>query len=105
VLQAIYDEAISTVKKMGTPFDGSGYQKHNLLSDELGAAVRELVALHEQQFQAIAEDDSECSRFDRSIHMANENKQRPKYAYLRHVVAHDCSKTDANETRAWSYYR
>lgn len=48
--------------------------------------------LHEQQFLAIVSGDSECHRFDLLIHMANEKKQRAKYAYLHHVETHGCSK-------------
>jgi hypothetical protein len=69
----------------------SGCEDHNQLLDEFGEAVRKLLDLHEQQFQAIVEEDSECTRFDLLIHMANEQKQRAKYAYLRHVEAHGCS--------------
>jgi hypothetical protein len=71
----------------------SGCQEHNRLLDEFGKAVRELLALHEQQFLAIVDGDGECSRFDLLIHMANEHKQIRKYAYLRHVEAHGCSKS------------
>lgn len=70
----------------------AGCAEHNRLLSEFGDAVRVLLALHEQQFQAIVEGDSECSRFDLLIHMANEQKQATKYAYLRHVEKHGCSK-------------
>jgi CheY-like chemotaxis protein len=71
----------------------SGCTEHNRLLDEFGKAVRELLGLHEEQFLAIIDGDGECSRFDLLIHMANEHKQLAKYAYLRHVEAHGCSKT------------
>jgi hypothetical protein len=63
------------------------------LLDLFGDTVHELVMLHEQQFLAIVNGDSECSRFDVLIHMANENKQQAKYAYLHHVETHGCSTT------------
>ena len=67
--------------------------------DGFGAAVRELLELHEQQFLAITAGDGECERFDILIHMANEKKQLAKYAYLRHVGQHGCSNYDAiNQT-------
>ena len=69
-----------------------GCGEHNRLLDEFGSAVRELLRLHEQQVRAIVEGDAECSRFDLLIHMANEHKQMKKYAYLRHLEAHGCSK-------------
>jgi two-component system, chemotaxis family, response regulator Rcp1 len=68
-------------------------EEHKRLLNEFGLAVRELLVLHEQQFQAIVERDDECARFDILIHMANEQKQMTKYAYLRHVETHGCSKT------------
>lgn len=70
----------------------SGCKEHNRLLDVFGKAVHEVLHLHEQQFLAIVEGDDECSRFDLLIHMANEQKQLAKYAYLRHVEAHGCSK-------------
>jgi chemotaxis family two-component system response regulator Rcp1 len=69
----------------------SGCGEHNRLLNEFGTAVRGLLNLHEQQFLAIVEEDSECTRFDLLIHMANEKKQHAKYAYLRHLEAHGCS--------------
>jgi hypothetical protein len=72
-------------------------QEHNRLLDEFGAAVRDLLLLHEQQFLAIVDGDSECSRFDVLIHMANEKKQLAKYAYIRHVEAHGCSNNNVSK--------
>ena len=94
-----------TGEKIAAPIRKSGCEDHNLLLSEFGAAVRELLALHEQQFQAIIEGDCDSSRFDLLIHMANENKQRAKYAYLRHLESHGCTKLDANQTRTRSDYR
>jgi chemotaxis family two-component system response regulator Rcp1 len=74
--------------------------EHSRLLDVFGAAVQDLLHLHEQQFSAIVEGDTECNRFDLLIHMANEQKQAAKYAFLRHVESHGCSNTDAvNQTR------
>ena len=70
-------------------------EENERLLKEFGDAVRELLTLHEQQFLAIVEADSECTRFDLLIHMANEKKQHAKYAYLRHVESHGCSNQDA----------
>jgi hypothetical protein len=50
--------------------------------------------LHEQQFFAITSDDLDIERFDLLIHMANEEKQGAKYAYLRHLDNHGCSTND-----------
>ena len=73
----------------------SGCEEHKRLLDGFGAAVQELLRLHENQFLAIVEGDTECHRFDILIHMANEKKQLAKYAYLRHVEAHGCSDINA----------
>ena len=78
----------------------SGCQEHRRLLDQFGAAVQEVLLLHEHQFMAIVQGDVECNRFDLLIHMANERKQQAKYAYLRHLESHGCSNFDAlNETR------
>jgi hypothetical protein len=76
----------------------SGCEKHDHLLGEFGVAVRELLNLHEEQFQAIIDGDSESSRFDLLIHMANETKNRAKYAYIRHVESHGCSIIDVDQT-------
>ena len=72
-------------------------QENRRLLDEFGMAVQDLMRIHEQQFLAIVQADPESNRFDLLIHMANERKQRAKYAYLRHVESHGCSKLDAVE--------
>jgi hypothetical protein len=61
------------------------------LLDEFAEAVRDLVQLHELQFQAIVEGDPDCGRFDVLIHMANEKKMDAKYSYIRHLEEHGCS--------------
>jgi two-component system, chemotaxis family, response regulator Rcp1 len=70
----------------------SGCKQHQHLLDEFGAAVREVLRLHEDQFRAIIEGDSDSSRFDLLIHLANEKKQRAKYEFMRHMESHDCCK-------------
>ena len=83
-----------------TPSRRSGCEDHNRLLEDFGAAVRELLELHEQQWSAIVDGDDDCYRFDLLIHMANEKKQLAKYTYLRHVDAHGCSDFNAlNKTR------
>jgi hypothetical protein len=93
--RAIYD---LPEENSARPVRKSGCEVHDRLLCELGGAVRELLTLHEQQLQAIMEGDSESSRFDLLIHMANENKYRAKYAYLRHMESHGCSNVNANQT-------
>jgi hypothetical protein len=77
-----------------------GCEEHRGLLDEYGAAVQELLTLHEVQFVAVVRGDTDSSRFDLLIHTANEKKQKAKYAYIRHVESHGCADFDAiNEAR------
>ena len=79
-------------EKSGAVRPGSpGCAEHNRRLEAFGTAVRGLLALHEQQWLAIIDGDQDCCRFDVLIHMANEDKQTAKYAYLRHAEAHGCS--------------
>ena len=64
------------------------------LLETFGEKVHELILLHEQQFLSITNGDSDCDRFDFLIHMANEQKQAAKYAYLHHLETHGCSTND-----------
>ena len=60
----------------------------------LSEAMRELIKLHEEQFQSLVGGDLDSTRFDPLIHMANERKNEAKYAYLHHLETHGCSKLD-----------
>lgn len=83
------------VERSAMPLSGSNptarCAEHHQLMTRFGVTVQTLLTLHEQQFQAIVQGDTECNRFDLLIHMANEKKQEAKYAYLRHVELHGCS--------------
>ncbi len=82
----------SPVNKSEIRSAGAGCAEHNRLLDQFGVAVQALIQLHQHQFQAILDGDEEIERFDVLIHMANEEKQLAKYAYVRHVEDHGCSK-------------
>jgi chemotaxis family two-component system response regulator Rcp1 len=82
--------AEARIRAMRTMEAAAECGEQSRLLSELGLAVRGLLTLHEQQFQAIVEGDEDCARFDILIHLANEQKQMSKYAYLRHVDAHGC---------------
>jgi len=69
---------------------GAYCEEARRLLDAFADAVRELIQLHELQFQAIVEGDPECNRFDVLIHMANERKMAVKYEYLHHLESHGC---------------
>jgi hypothetical protein len=63
------------------------------LLESFGDAVRDLIRLNEEQFQAIVSSDLDSTRFDSLIHMATERKHEAKYAYLLHLETHGCSMT------------
>ena len=84
---------------------GIGCEDYRKLLDEFGVAVKELLQLHQEQFNAIIAGDPESHRFDLLIHMANEKKQEAKYAYMHHVEAHGCSDFNVfNNCGKRSYY-
>jgi hypothetical protein len=80
---------------------GSTYvcEEGRRLLDLFGAAVQELVVLHERQFLAVVEGDPDANRFDLLIHEANEKKQAAKYIYMTHMEAHRCSWNDEIDIR------
>jgi CheY-like chemotaxis protein len=78
----------------------TGCEEYRRVLKEFGAAVHEVLRLHEEQLVAIVQGDDDSSRFDLLIHMANEKKQMAKYAYIRHVESHGCAKNNGiDETR------
>ena len=76
-------------------------QARNLL-DAFSASIREVITLHEDQFQAVIQGDEDSGRFDDLIHMANERKREAKYAYLNHLEAHECSRLTLGDSIALS---
>ncbi len=67
-------------------------QQARALLDSFSDAIREVITLHEQQFQAVLASDEDSARFDDLIHMTNERKREAKYAYLSHIETHGCSR-------------
>jgi hypothetical protein len=65
-------------------------EERRRLSDALLAAVRELMDLLTQQSNAIIHNDSDFSRFDDLIHVAQNAKNHAKYALLAHIHEHKC---------------
>jgi hypothetical protein len=61
------------------------------LMEAFAATVKNLLVLHQQQFEMAIHGDLDIHRLDLLIHMASEEKQQAKYAYLRHVEEHGCS--------------
>ena len=55
-------------------------------------AIHELNELQSQQVQAVIDGDPDFNRFDVLLHMAQEKKERAKYAWMAHVEAHHCEE-------------
>ena len=74
-------------------------QQAKELLDVFAEAIRDLIRLHEDQFQALVAGDSDSQRFDDLIHMANERKHEAKYAYVNHLETHRCSTIDGTDQK------
>jgi hypothetical protein len=61
------------------------------LLDEFLISIQEVSALLGQQTQAVIDGDPDFSRFDLLIHVAQEKKDRAKYAWIAHVEVHRCA--------------
>jgi hypothetical protein len=61
------------------------------LLDAFYEAIRNLMELHQEQFQAVVRGDLDSGRVDDLIFQANERKHDAKQAYLQHLGAHGCS--------------
>ena len=64
-------------------------EKHQL-ENEFITAIREVLALLDQQSRALIDGDSEFSRFDLLLHLAHEKKDAAKYALIAHIEGHRC---------------
>jgi hypothetical protein len=64
-------------------------EKHRLM-DEFLEAIHEVTLLLEQQTRAVIEGDPDFGRYDVLLHMAQERKEKAKYAWIAHVEAHGC---------------
>ena len=73
----------------------SDLQRARQFLDQFGEAVQELVALHEQRFQAVVQGNPGAHRFDLLIHDANERKRKAKHRYMGHLDEHGCSLQNA----------
>jgi hypothetical protein len=65
------------------------------LQDNFLATARRLNSLLNQQLQAVIEGDPDFSRFDLLLHMAQEEKEMAKYAWIGHVDSHQCMEGEA----------
>jgi hypothetical protein len=64
----------------------------NRLLDEFLQASREMMALQNQQTQAVIQGDPDFPRFDVLLHLAQERKEIAKYAWIAHVESHGCGE-------------
>jgi hypothetical protein len=67
-----------------------GHKKR--LQDEFIEAAHNVSRLVSQQVQALIEGHPDFSRFDVLIHMAQEDKEMAKYAWMSHVDSHHCEE-------------
>jgi hypothetical protein len=78
-------------RKPQIPAVGFCEEKRRLV-DAFLEAIHELNALQSQQIQAVIDGDSEFNRFDVLLHIAQEKKDRAKYAWISHVETHRCEE-------------
>ena len=62
----------------------------NRLLDAFLQSIHELNAIQAEQTQAVIDGDTDFSRFDVLLHMAQEKKESAKYAWIAHVESHGC---------------
>ena len=73
------------------PATGFCFEKSRLL-DEFVKATQEMIALQNQQMQAVIQGESDFPRFDVLLHLAQERKELAKYAWIAHVESHGCGE-------------
>jgi len=67
-------------------------EEKNRRLDEFVQASREMIALQNEQTQAVIQGDSNFTRFDVLLHLAQERKEIAKYAWIAHVESHRCGE-------------
>ena len=60
------------------------------LTEAFLQAIRELNALQSEQIQAVIDGDSEFSRFDILLQLAQQKKDQAKYEWIAHLELHKC---------------
>ena len=66
-------------------------QQAKELLGALTQAMRQLIVLHQEQFQALIGGNLDSTRIDYLIRIANGRKEQAKYAYKHHLESHGCS--------------
>jgi hypothetical protein len=72
------------------------HEKARLLNEFLGA-VHEYNHIQEQQTKAVIDGDEDFNRFDVLLHLAQEKKERAKYAWMTHIEHHGCHGGDSGD--------
>jgi hypothetical protein len=67
-------------------------REKNRLLDEFLEASRAVMALQNEQTQAVIQGDSDFPRFDVLLHLAHDRKEMAKYAWIAHVESHGCGE-------------
>ena len=80
-----------SANRIRIPQIGFCEEKSRLLNEFLQAS-REMMALQNQQTQAVIQGDSDFPRFDVLLHLAQERKEIAKYAWIAHVESHGCGE-------------
>ena len=65
-------------------------REKNRLQNEFLKAIHELSTLQSQQIRAVIEGDEDFARFDVLLHLAQDQKDRAKYAWIAHIEQHGC---------------
>ena len=79
----------TTCGRVSIPKIGFCQEKKRLQGDFL-QTIRELNTILAEQTRAVIDGDPDFERFDLLIHMAQEKKDRAKYAWIAHVESHGC---------------
>src|SRR5258705_10978183 len=66
-------------------------QEAKELVGALTQAIHRLIALHQEQFNAVVGGDLDSTRIDFLIQIATERKRQAKYPYLHHLETHGCT--------------
>jgi hypothetical protein len=79
------------LQRVSIPEIGFCREKNSLQRDFL-QTIRELAQILAEQTRAVIEGDSDFARFDILIQVAQDKKDRAKYAWIAHVESHGCEQ-------------
>jgi hypothetical protein len=87
----VWGESAMSERTRRVPIPEIGFcEEKNRLQGDFLRAIHELNAILAEQTGAVIQGDPDFSRFDLLIHMAQEKKDRAKYAWIAHVESHGC---------------